>query len=92
MEISNKIMSSTNEVKSRPVHRYSGIYRTTREKHRKTLARRSSDEGCVSNGVSYLQITPVGRHSTSGREQEERRKILGPAVRGVMGCSKESLR
>ena len=51
-------------------------------KPRKTSARRPSDEGAVrpviaSNGVPFLQMRPVGSHSTSGRKKEGKKESMG---------------
>ena len=57
-----------NEMILGAVHRFS-------LQSRKISARKQSDEGAVrpviaSNGVPFLQMRPVGSHSTSGREKE----------------------
>ena len=64
-----------NEMTLGAVHRCFGISLTAEENPQKTSARRPSDEGAMrsviaSNGVLFLQMRPVGPHSTSGREKE----------------------
>ena len=67
------------------VHRSPGICLTAEENPQKTSARRLSDEGAVrpvitSNGVSYLQMRPVGLKSTSGREKEGNKGKMGLCI------------
>ena len=60
-----------NEMIPGAVHRSHGICC----KLRKTSARKAVQPVIASNGVNFLQMKPVGSHSTSGREKGGKRKL-----------------
>ena len=68
------------------MHRSPGICLTAEENHRKTSARRSSDEGAMrrviaSNVVPFLQMRLEGSHNTSRREKEGKKERMGLRLR-----------